>query len=208
MSAATACASPAAARPPLHIPLRSPPSAAHLPSAAASRRASSAACRCTASASASASPSTWDWTRWTRHFADVDQAESYASLLKFQLEEAVDNEDFAEASKLKKAILEATGNDAVAQVMSELKTAIEEQRYQDASRLTKLARTNLVGWWVGYAKDTDDSIGRIVRISPGVGRYVAKSFSPRQLVTASSGTPLFEIFLVRDDDETYTMKVH
>ncbi|BAD44891.1 unknown protein [Oryza sativa Japonica Group] len=207
MSAATACASPAAARPPLHIPLRSPPSAAHLPSAAASRRASSAACRCTASASASASPSTWDWTRWTRHFADVDQAESYASLLKFQLEEAVDNEDFAEASKLKKAILEATGNDAVAQVMSELKTAIEEQRYQDASRLTKLARTNLVGWWVGYAKDTDDSIGRIVRISPGVGRYVAKSFSPRQLVTASSGTPLFEIFLVRDDDETYTMKV-
>uniref|UniRef100_A0A0D3EIQ7 Uncharacterized protein n=1 Tax=Oryza barthii TaxID=65489 RepID=A0A0D3EIQ7_9ORYZ len=158
-------------------------------------------------ATASASPSTWDWTRWTRHFADVDQAESYASLLKFQLEEAVDNEDFAEASKLKKAILEATGNDAVALVMSELKTAIEEQRYQDASRLTKLARTNLVGWWVGYAKDTDDSIGRIVRISPGVGRYVAKSFSPRQLVTASSGTPLFEIFLVRDDDETYTMKV-
>ncbi|XP_015688096.1 protein EXECUTER 2, chloroplastic [Oryza brachyantha] len=203
---ATACASPPAARP----PLRSPPSAAHLPSysysySASARRSSSAACRCTASASAS--PSTWDWTRWSRHFAEVDQAESYASLLKFQLEEAVDNEDFSEAANLKKAILEATGNDAVAQVMSELKIAIEEQRYQDASRLTKLARTNLVGWWVGYAKDTDDSIGRIVRITPGVGRYVAKSYSPRQLVTASSGTPLFEIFLIRDDDETYTMKV-
>uniref|UniRef100_A0A0D9UVV7 Uncharacterized protein n=1 Tax=Leersia perrieri TaxID=77586 RepID=A0A0D9UVV7_9ORYZ len=178
----SACASsPAAARPPLHVPLRSPPSAAHLPHAAAAttrRASSSAACRCTASAPSS----TWDWTRWTRHFADVDQAESYASLLKFQLEEAVDNEDFAEAAKLKKAILEATGSDAVAQVMSELKNAIEEQRYQDASRLTKLARTNLVGWWVGYAKDTDDSIGRIVRISPGVGRYVAKSYSPRQVV--------------------------
>ncbi|KAL5227250.1 hypothetical protein ABZP36_015515 [Zizania latifolia] len=233
MSAATACSSPAAARPPLHIPLRSPPSSAHL--LAAPARRASAACRCTASAS----PSTWDWTRWTRHFAEVDQAESYTSLLKFQLEEAVDNEDFAEAAKLKRSILEATGNDAVAHVMSELKSAIEEQRYQDASRLTKLAGTSLVGWWVGYAKDTDDSIGRIIRISPGVGRYVAKSYSPRrvssflqhivkpgkfcldvsitnpyklhlsfrQLVTASSGTPLFEIFLVRDDDEAYTMKV-
>lgn len=119
----------------------------------------------------------------------------------------MENEDFAEAAKLKRAILEATGNDAVAHVMAELKSAIEEQRYQDASRLTRLAGTSLVGWWVGYAKDTDDSIGRIVRISPGVGRYVAKSYSPRQLVTASSGTPLFEIFLVRENDETYTMKV-
>lgn len=128
-------------------------------------------------------------------------------MLGFQLEEAVESEDFAEAAALKRAILEASADDAVAHVMAELKSAIAEQRYQDASRLTKLAGTSLVGWWVGYAKDTDDSIGRIVRISPGVGRYVAKSYSPRQLVTASSGSPLFEIFLVRDEDETYTMKV-
>ncbi|CAD6232374.1 unnamed protein product [Miscanthus lutarioriparius] len=206
--AATACATPSAARPPLNtVPTRrSPPSAARPPSATPARRASGC-CFCAAAASSASSPSTWDWTRWSRHFDEVGQAESYASLLQFQLEEAVENEDFAEAAKLKRDIIEATGNDAVAHVMAELKSAIEEQRYQDASRLTRLAGTSLVGWWVGYAKDTDDSIGRIVRISPGVGRYVAKSYSPRQLVTASSGTPLFEIFLVREDDETYTMKV-
>ncbi|KAF8657069.1 hypothetical protein HU200_060407 [Digitaria exilis] len=206
--AATACATPAAARPPLNtVPARrSSPSAARPPSAAPARRAAGC-CFCAAASSSAPSPSTWDWTRWSRHFDEVEQAESYASLLQFQLEEAVENEDFVEAAKLKKAILETTGKDAVAHVMAKLKSAIEEQRYQDASRLTKLAGTSLVGWWVGYAKDTDDSIGRIVRISPGVGRYVAKSYSPRQLVTASTGTPLFEIFLVRENDETYTMKV-
>ncbi|NP_001182951.1 Protein EXECUTER 2, chloroplastic-like [Zea mays] len=202
-----ACATPAAARPLNTVPTRrSPPSAARPPSAIPARR-SAGCCFCASSSSSASSPSTWDWTRWSRHFDEVDQAESYASLLQFQLEEAVENEDFAEAAKLKRDIIAATGNDAVAHVMAELKSAIEEQRYQDASRLTRLAGTSLVGWWVGYAKGIDDSIGRIVRISPGVGRYVAKSYSPRQLVTASSGTPLFEIFLVREDDKTYTMKV-
>ncbi|XP_065027982.1 protein EXECUTER 2, chloroplastic isoform X2 [Musa acuminata AAA Group] len=129
--------------------------------------------------------SDWDWNRWNQHFSETDQAESFSSLLKFQLEEAVEREDFLEAAKLKAAIAEATSKDTVAEVMSELK----------------------VGWWAGWAKDSGDPFGRIVRITPAVGRYIAKSYSPRQLLSGSSGTPLFEIFLVKDDDGKFLTQV-
>ncbi|KAJ6411741.1 hypothetical protein OIU84_008340 [Salix udensis] len=67
---------------------------------------------------------------------------------QFQLEDAIENEDFQEAAKLKIAIAEATSKDNVARIMSQLKNAIDEERYHDASRLCKYTGSGLVGWWV------------------------------------------------------------
>ncbi|PWA44175.1 hypothetical protein CTI12_AA528750 [Artemisia annua] len=39
------------------------------------------------------------------------------------------------------------------------------------------------------------------------GRFIGKSYNPRQLVSASPGTPLFEFFVIKENDETYMMHI-
>jgi hypothetical protein len=137
----------------------------------------------------------WDWERWRKHFDEVDEQELVVSLLKSQLSHAVSLEDYEDASSLKVAIAAAATNDTVGRVLSHLNRAIKEERYRDAAIVRDYAGAGLVGWWAGISEDSNDPYGRIIRISAEHGRYVARSYSPRQLATATAGIPLFEIFL-------------
>ncbi|XP_022763652.1 protein EXECUTER 1, chloroplastic-like isoform X2 [Durio zibethinus] len=137
----------------------------------------------------------WDWDRWKKHFEQVDEQERLLSLLKLQLNEAVRREDYEGAARLKVAIAAAATNDTVGRVISLLNRAVVEERFQDAAFLRDNAGAGLVGWWAGLSDDTQDPYGLIIRITAEHGRYVARSFSPRELATASVGVPLFEIFL-------------
>ncbi|CAM6117570.1 unnamed protein product [Calypogeia fissa] len=143
------------------------------------------------------------WEGWQKVFADVDERERLVSVLKYQLEEAVDNEDFQEAAKLKQTIASASASDLVCEVMSGLKTALEEERYSDAARFRDKAGAGLVGWWVGLAEGGNDPYGRIIHIAASQGRFIAKSYSARQLATAGTGIPLFEVFLRKDGEDNY-----
>ncbi|XP_076960636.1 protein EXECUTER 1, chloroplastic-like [Bidens hawaiensis] len=145
----------------------------------------------------------WDWDRWKKHFDDVDQQERIVDLLQIQLKHAVANEDYEDAARIKVAIAAAANNDTVGRVMSQLNKAIKEERYKDAAFVRDYASAGLVGWWAGFSDDSKDPYGRIIRISAEHGRYLARSYSPRQLAKAADGAPLFEIFITMNDKGEY-----
>ncbi|KAJ7968309.1 protein EXECUTER 1, chloroplastic-like [Quillaja saponaria] len=148
----------------------------------------------------------WDWDRWRKHFQEVDEQERLVSVLKSQLGRAVYLEDYEDAARLKVAIAAAATSDTVGRVMSHLNRAVKEERYGDAAFIRDNAGAGLVGWWAGISKDVNDPHGLIIRITPEHGRYVARSYSPRQLATSASGVPLFEIFLTMDKKGEYKLQ--
>ncbi|CAD5329852.1 unnamed protein product [Arabidopsis thaliana] len=145
----------------------------------------------------------WDWDRWKKHFDQVDDQDRLLSVLKSQLNRAIKREDYEDAARLKVAIAATATNDAVGKVMSTFYRALLEERYKDAVYLRDKAGAGLVGWWSGISEDVKDPFGLIVQITAEHGRYVARSYNPRQLSTSAAGAPLFEIFLTLDGKGNY-----
>ncbi|XP_031275198.1 protein EXECUTER 1, chloroplastic isoform X2 [Pistacia vera] len=145
----------------------------------------------------------WDWERWKKHFDDVDEQERLVSILKSQLGKAVYREEYGDAARLKVAIAAAATNDTVGRVMSNLNRAVVEERFEDAAILRDKAGAGLVGWWTGISEDKHNPYGLIIHVTAEHGKYVARSYSPRQLATAAVGVPLFEIYLTMNKKGEY-----
>ncbi|XP_002980519.2 protein EXECUTER 2, chloroplastic isoform X1 [Selaginella moellendorffii] len=144
-----------------------------------------------------------EWDRWQSFFHEVEEQENLLSVLKFDLEEAVEEEDYSEATRIRNEMLDIRRRDTLGQLMGDLKTALEEERYEDAARIRDETDAGLVGWWAGAAEEGNDPFGRIINITSSQGRLVARGYSARQLVTAAPGVPLFEVFFKKDDDNGY-----
>eukprot|EP00252_Welwitschia_mirabilis_P004200 TRINITY_DN1446_c0_g1_i10.p1 TRINITY_DN1446_c0_g1~~TRINITY_DN1446_c0_g1_i10.p1 ORF type:complete len:176 (-),score=34.32 TRINITY_DN1446_c0_g1_i10:409-936(-) len=105
-----------------------------------------------------ASQHPWDWQRWQLHFSEMDELDTLMSTLKpchpqrvlmkvSQLEDAVNDKDFQEASRLKKIIERAAANDIIAEIMSDLKRLVKEERYWEAVQLEDNSGAALVGYY-------------------------------------------------------------
>lgn len=143
------------------------------------------------------------WEKLQKLFSEVAERQNLVQKLQFQMEEAVNLEDFEKAGRIKKKLAAVIAQDPVAGVIGDFKKALDEERYSDAAYLRDEAGAGLVGWWAGVSEGDDDPYGRIINISPAEGRFIAKGYSARQLALAAAGVPLFEVYLTKDGESKY-----
>eukprot|EP00850_Spirogloea_muscicola_P016349 SM000132S26864 [mRNA] locus=s132:139237:143737:+ [translate_table: standard] len=144
-----------------------------------------------------------DWSKWQTVIAEVEERDTIVTALKFQLEDAVDKEDYQEAAKLKDVIGGIMAKDTVTEVLDALQLALAEERYADAAMYRDEAGVGLIGWWVGLAEGANDPFGRILQIYPSDGRLLGRSYTAKQLAVAGHGSAIFEIFVARDSRGRY-----
>ena len=162
----------------------------------------------------------WSWSEWQKHFAQVDIAEAECDALQQKLDSAVHDERYEDADEHLRALTDARQQtDYVGAIKEAMQFAIEDERYRDASVLRDEGGQSLCGWWAGRAvrnsaagggmtdAELDFPHGHLVHISSTHGRYIAKAYSPEDLLDedgeeiatreqlASRGTPVFEIFV-------------
>jgi hypothetical protein len=89
-----------------------------------------------------------------------------------------------------------------------MQSAIEEERYMDATYIRDHAGAGLLGWWSGISGNLSDPYGLIIRISAEHGRYVAKSYDTRQLNSDGPGFPIFEIYFAEANGGYNLQAVH
>ncbi|XP_015697032.2 protein EXECUTER 1, chloroplastic [Oryza brachyantha] len=150
----------------------------------------------------------WSWERWKQHFALIEESERLVDELQLQLQTAVYREDFRSAHKLKLAIAATSKNDTVGRAISDLNSAIQEERYMDAAYIRDHAGAGLLGWWSGISGNLSDPYGLIIHISAEHGRYVAKSYDTRQLNSDGPGFPIFEIYFAEENGGYHLQAVH
>ena len=157
-----------------------------------------------------------------RKFEELEIEASALEALEAQMRDAVEIEDYNNAAALKRAVEALRATDATGRACDAYATAIEENRFEDASRLRD-AGVGLCGWWAGVEERDGDDAGEdedvaapkgvIMKISRQHGRLVGSTFSPRDLADVielnkaypkgyayDAGQPVLEILLQEDED--------
>jgi len=182
--------------------------------------------RLLAASAASSADATQTQTRrpsvLVRKFEELEIEASALEALEAQMRDAVEIEDYNNAAALKRAVEALRATDATGRACDAYATAIEENRFEDASRLRD-AGVGLCGWWAGVEERDGDDAGEdedvaapkgvIMKISRQHGRLVGSTFSPRDLADVielnkaypkgyayDAGQPVLEILLQEDED--------
>lgn len=168
-------------------------------------------------------PGSWEW--WGAYFSTMDDTVRELDGIYEEMVAAVDEEDYAKAAALREHKARLERMDAVSTVLDDLNTALEEERYSDASTLRDAGGAGFMGWWVGRMES--DPYGHLLYISPDFGRYVAHAYSGVNIAELAgftdealtsqfgveaatepqdNGTAVFEVFVRRDADGMYTQQ--
>lgn len=123
--------------------------------------------------------------RWFPHFYKMDADSAIVNNLEIDLDNAIAEEKYSEAARLKAEIVALDNKDLFFALENEMNTAIEEERYEDAAKIRDATLMNLLGWWRGkFVTDAKASPSRILSfiLSPtsqykDVGQHVDIKFS-------------------------------